>query len=87
MLNIGLPDRLAGFEKTASDKGQSVVHLVHGGKAVASLALADVIRKESQEAVQRLHQMGIQVAMLTGDSRAVDGVWLWLEMASTMPPH
>ena len=38
---------------------------------VASLALSDVIRPESREAVQRLHAMGVQVAMLTGDSKAV----------------
>mgnify|MGYP000561977446 CR=1 FL=1 len=34
-------------------------------------ALADVIRPESREAVQRLHEMDIEVAMLTGDSQAV----------------
>ena len=40
-------------------------------RPVAAFALADVIRPESQEAVQRLHEMGVQVAMLTGDSEAV----------------
>lgn len=71
MLNISLPDKLVQFELSANSKGQSVVHLVQDGKVVASLALADVIRPESREAVQRLHAMGIQVAMLTGDSQAV----------------
>ena len=37
----------------------------------ASFALADVIRPESLEAIRRLHEMGVQVAMLTGDSQAV----------------
>jgi Cu2+-exporting ATPase len=37
----------------------------------AGLALADVIRPESKEAVQRLHDMGVEVAMLTGDSEEV----------------
>ncbi|HEX9019401.1 MAG TPA: copper-translocating P-type ATPase [Anaerolineaceae bacterium] len=77
MLLIQLPEPLARFEQAASAKGQSVVHLVEdrggdGGRVVvASLALADVIRPESREAVQRLHEMGVQVAMLTGDSEAV----------------
>ena len=71
MLNITLPEVLAQFDQAASAKGQSVVHLVRDGKPLASLALADVIRPESREAVQRLHDMGIQVAMLTGDSEAV----------------
>ena len=71
MLKVQLPEALANFERSASAKGQSVVHLVRAGKPVASLALADVVRPESREAVKRLHEMGIQVAMLTGDSEAV----------------
>jgi Cu2+-exporting ATPase len=71
MLHISLPEKLAEFERSASAKGQSVVHLVENGKPVASLALADVIRPESREAIQRLHALGVEVAMLTGDSEAV----------------
>ena len=65
------------FERQSSQKGHSVVHLVrahHDGsqvEAAASFALDDVIRPESREAVRRLHEMGVQVAMLTGDSQAV----------------
>jgi Cu2+-exporting ATPase len=77
MLRIQLPPSLSQFEYTASQKGQSVVHLVrssHDGsrsEAVASFALADVIRSESKRVVERLHEMGVAVAMLTGDSQAV----------------
>ncbi len=77
MLNISLPDKLAQFSQQASDKGQSVVHLVRAGHdgsgayVAASFALADVVRPESRDALHRLHAMGIQVAMLTGDSQAV----------------
>jgi P-type Cu2+ transporter len=70
-LNLTLPPALAEFESTASTKGQSVVHLVVDSHPVASLALADVIRPESREAIKRLHDMGVEVAMLTGDSQAV----------------
>jgi Cu2+-exporting ATPase len=70
-LKLGLPVPLADFEHAASAKGQSVVHLVVDSQPVASLALADVIRPESRQAVERLHAMGVQVAMLTGDSQAV----------------
>ena len=41
------------------------------GKPAASFALADVIRPESREAIRRLQEMGVEVAMLTGDSQAV----------------
>jgi P-type Cu2+ transporter len=71
MLGRFLPPELAAMEKQASAAGQTVVHLVANEKVVASFALADVIRPESKRAVERLHQLGVEVAMLTGDSRAV----------------
>jgi len=70
-LNLTLPEPLASFERSASEKGQSVVTLVVDEQPVASVALADVVRPESREAVQKLHDMGVEVAMLTGDSQAV----------------
>jgi len=71
MLNLSLPEELDLFTLQASRKGQSVVHLLYDNDPVASFALADIIRTESTEAVTRLHQMGIKVAMLTGDSQEV----------------
>ncbi len=71
MLKVGLPSELETFEASANDKGQSVIFLIANGQAVAGLALADVIRPESRQAIRRLHDMGVQVAMLTGDSQAV----------------
>jgi Cu2+-exporting ATPase len=54
-----------------SDEGKTVVSLVEDGKVTAVFALADVIREESREAVARLNEMGIEVAMITGDSEEV----------------
>jgi len=71
MLELELPNTIAQFEQKANEKGQSVIHLVEDEQIVAAFALADVIRPESKEAVQRLHEMGVEVAMLTGDSEAV----------------
>jgi len=71
MLDITLPDALARFSAGAGRKGQSVVYLVEGERAVAAFALADVVRPESYQAVRRLQELGVEVAMLTGDSRAV----------------
>jgi Cu2+-exporting ATPase len=70
-LGLSLPEPLPGFERAASVKGQSVVHLVVDQKPVASFSLADVIREESREAIRHLHELGVEVAMLTGDSQAV----------------
>ncbi|MGD8473903.1 MAG: copper-translocating P-type ATPase [Anaerolineae bacterium] len=71
MLELDLPKSLSGFREKAQAKGQSVVYLVQEEKVAAAFALADVIRQESKSVVDRLHDMGIEVAMLTGDSEAV----------------
>lgn len=71
MLESELPDTLRQFRDDAGARGQSVVYLVDDAQPVAAFALADVVRTESHEVVRRLHDMGIEVAMLTGDSQAV----------------
>jgi len=71
MLEPERPQPIVRFAETAGAKGQSVVYLVQDGAVAAAFALADVIRPESREAVQRLHAMDIEVAMLTGDSETV----------------
>ncbi|MBI1882359.1 MAG: copper-translocating P-type ATPase [Chloroflexi bacterium] len=71
MLNLKPSDALATFSDQAGTKGQAVVYLVSDKQIVAALALADVIRPESRRAVEQLHNLGVEVAMLTGDSRAV----------------
>ena len=71
MLQSELPESLRQFRDSAETKGQTVVYLVDEAQPVAAFALADVIRHESREAIHRLHDMGIEVAMLTGDSEAV----------------
>jgi Cu2+-exporting ATPase len=71
MLELEVPEPLADFREKAQTKGQSVIYLVQEEQVTAAFALADVIRGESQAVVDRLHEMGIEVAMLTGDSEAV----------------
>jgi Cu2+-exporting ATPase len=55
----------------AAERGQAAIYLVRNETVVATFAVADGIREESREAVKGLHDRGIEVAMLTGDSRAV----------------
>ena len=71
ILQAELPSNLAKFTANASNRGQSVVYLFQNERAVAAFALADVVRPESKAAIDKLHEMDIEVAMLTGDSRAV----------------
>nr|WP_101297870.1 heavy metal translocating P-type ATPase [Halegenticoccus soli] len=65
------PTELTEFAREAGSNAQTVVYLVRDGEAVAAVALADVIREESRRAVDALHELGIEVAMLTGDSEDV----------------
>jgi Cu2+-exporting ATPase len=71
LLGIDLTGKMYNFRQTANNRAQTVVYLVVENEVAAAFALADVIRPESRQAVQRLHEMGVEVAMLTGDSQQV----------------
>ncbi len=66
-----LSDDLRGSADRAGSRGQTAIHLIRGGTVIAVFAVADAIREESREAIRALHERGIEVAMLTGDSKAV----------------
>ncbi|HJP58494.1 MAG TPA: heavy metal translocating P-type ATPase, partial [Gemmatimonadaceae bacterium] len=63
--------RLREFVERASLRGQATVFLVEANRAIAAFAVADAIRPESREAIDRLHRDNIEVAMMTGDARPV----------------
>ena len=54
-----------------AEQGKTVVFVLVDGKLGGAIALADVIRPESREAVARLKQMGIRSIMVTGDNSQV----------------
>jgi Cu2+-exporting ATPase len=66
-----IPQSLTGFTEEAERDGEGVVFLLGGERVLAAFAVADAIRAESAEAVRRLHEAGIEVVMMTGDSGAV----------------
>ncbi len=70
-LDVELGRDLEMFAGEAGERGQGVVYLIRDGEAVGAVALADVIREESYEAIDALHEMGVEVAMLTGDTEDV----------------
>jgi P-type Cu2+ transporter len=70
-LGIAPSDVLRDAAERFGDNGQAAIYLIHGDQALAVFAVADAIRAESYEAVNRLHEAGIEVVMLTGDSQAV----------------
>jgi Cu2+-exporting ATPase len=70
-LDSDVPSGLRRFADEAGENAQTVVYLVREGDLIAAFAMADVIREESYRVVDALHEIGIEVAMLTGDSRDV----------------
>jgi Cu2+-exporting ATPase len=70
-LEVERPGSLDAFVQEAQRKGQTVVYLLQDHQVVSAFGMADLIRPESQQAVDRLKEMGIDVAMITGDSEAV----------------
>ena len=71
MLSLPPEANIETFTDAANNNAQSVVYLTAKDKIIAAISIADVIRPESKEAVKNLQEMGIEVAMLTGDSQAV----------------
>ena len=51
--------------------GRTVVFVVLNGAVAGAVALADIIRPESREAVRQLQALGLRCMMLTGDARPV----------------
>lgn len=70
-LKIDLQNQMADFRDKANNNAQTVVYLIVDDTVIAGFALADVVRPESKLAIQRLHELNIEVAMLTGDSQEV----------------
>jgi Cu2+-exporting ATPase len=66
--NIDLKDER--LDKLA-EQGKTVVFLLQENRAIGAVALADIVRKESREAIDKLKSMNIKCMMLTGDSRFV----------------
>lgn len=71
MLALTPEGNIKVFTDESNNKAQSVVYLTNKEKIIAAISIADVIRPESKQAVEELSKMGIEVAMLTGDSQAV----------------
>src|SRR2546429_2075613 len=69
-LGLGTWDNGDRIQRLA-DQGKTVVFVLAEERPVGAVAVADIIRKESREALQRLKAMGIKPIMLTGDSAAV----------------
>src|SRR5438445_7829781 len=69
--NVTPPPELAKITAAWATEGKTVLSVVAGNSVLGAFAVEDEIRPESKEAVEELHRLGMRVAMITGDSKAV----------------
>ena len=70
-LKLELPSDIKEEIKLSGTVGKTVVSVVEGEELLGIIILADLIRKESRQAVDSLKSSGVRVTMLTGDSKEV----------------
>ncbi len=61
-----------GFSETMErleEEGKTVMIYAENGKVLGLVAVADTLKENSKQAVESLHKMGLEVAMITGDNR------------------
>ncbi len=66
--NISLNDERV---EKLSGQGKTVVFVLIDDKLIGAIALADIIREESKEAIAEFKKLGIKTYMLTGDNKKV----------------
>jgi Cu2+-exporting ATPase len=54
-----------------AEEGKTVLYVVSDGAVLGAIAAEDEIRRESKQAIDELHSLGVKVAMITGDSKTV----------------
>jgi Cu2+-exporting ATPase len=67
---IFLDDALPAFERF-SREGATTIFVADTKNLLGLIALADEVKPESKDTVHQLHQLGLKVAMLTGDNNIV----------------
>jgi P-type Cu2+ transporter len=70
-LKAQVPPEIESLTKVWASDGRTVLYVIADNRVLGALAVEDEIRPESAEAVELLHKLGIQVAMITGDSQSV----------------
>jgi Cu2+-exporting ATPase len=66
---LAVPSELKELSDRWAGRGAAVLYVIDDGRVVGALSLEDAVRQESREAVDRLHDLGVRVAMITGDAR------------------
>ncbi|MCL1946171.1 MAG: heavy metal translocating P-type ATPase [Chitinivibrionia bacterium] len=66
--NIGV-SHLENAQDKLAEEGKTPMYVAFNGKLAGIIAVADVVKKSSKAAIESLHKMGIETAMITGDNK------------------
>ena len=66
--NVGVED-LSQVAENLSAEGKTPMYIGVDRVAIGIIAVADTLKENSQEAVAKLHKLGLEVVMITGDNR------------------
>ncbi len=64
---VSMPSELVVAAQSWAERGASLAFVAASGEVVAVLALTDPVRPDAGEAVARLHELGLRVALVSGD--------------------
>lgn len=70
---IKLDDEIAKKSSTFADEGKTPLYFEMDSRLLGVIAVADVIKEDSAEAIKQMQNMGIKVYMLTGDNKKTAG--------------
>ena len=62
-------EELEGESDRLAEEGKTPMYVAADGRLAGIIAVADVVKPSSAKAIEKLHSMGIEVAMITGDNR------------------
>jgi P-type Cu+ transporter len=68
--NIPLKQAEQDFQRLA-EEGKTTSFVAFDGKVIGLIALADVLKESTKEAISRLHKLGLKTFMITGDNKKV----------------
>jgi len=70
-LQVMIPDNLSSLTTDSIHRRESIFYVVADKVVVGALTVADELREESVDAIKSLRELGVRVAMVTGDAKQV----------------
>ncbi|MGB8360505.1 MAG: copper-translocating P-type ATPase [Acidimicrobiia bacterium] len=69
--SLAVPESIEQAVTDWRGRGSSILYVIADEEVIGAVSVEDAIRQESREAIDELHALGVQVAMITGDAHQV----------------